>query len=114
MPQWLSREYISRRGSAKFKQGHLVPARLPLLGYSLDSLKIDGQSVRQAFLRPETQSEVGLEGYDKGAQILSEFFKSELAKFNTPELNPLGKKIIDVCLNDGSLEDYLSLLPIRY
>jgi len=77
-------------------------------------LKIDGQSVRQAFLRPETQSEVGLEGYDKGAKILSDFFKKELVKFNTADLNPLGKKIVECCYDDGALEDYIALLPIRY
>ena len=70
MPQWIAREYIARRGSAKFKQDHLVPARLPILGYCLESLKIDGQNIRKAFLRPETQVEVGLEGYDKGAEVL--------------------------------------------
>jgi hypothetical protein len=114
MPQWITREYIARRGSARFKQEHLIPARLPLLGYSLESLKVDGQFVRKAFLRPETQSEVGLDGYDKGAKILIDFFKKELEKFNAPELNPLGKKIIEVCLNDGTLEDYIALIPMKY
>ena len=114
MPQWIAREYIARRGSAKFKLDHLIPARSPLLGYSLESLKIDGQYVRKAFLRPETQAEVGFEGYDGGAKILSDFFKKELAKFNTPELLPMGKRIIEICLNDGTLEDYLEVIPMRY
>jgi hypothetical protein len=114
MPQWIAREYISRRGSAKFKQELLIPSRSSLLGYCLDSLKVDGQFVPQAFLRPETQPEMGNEGFDKGAKVLSDFFKKELQKFNTSEINPLGKKIIDVCLNDGSLEDYLELIPMRY
>ena len=114
MPQWIAREYIARRGSAKFKQDHLVPARLPILGYCLDSLKIDGQNIRKAFLRPETQVEVGIEGYDKGAEVLTNFFKTELEKFNTPELHPLGKKIIECFLNNGTLEDYISLIPMRY
>jgi hypothetical protein len=35
-------------------------------------------------------------------------------KFNSPDLDPLGKAIIDCCLNDGSIEDYLKLIPIRY
>jgi hypothetical protein len=114
MPQWIVREYISRRGSAKFKQSHLVPARLPLLGYCLDNMKIDGQDIRKAFLRPETQAELGTNGYDEGAKILSEFCKKELAKFNTPELDPLGKKILDCCLNDAPLSEYLNLIPMRY
>lgn len=114
MPQWISREYIARRGSAKFNQSHLVPARLPLLGYCLDSMKIDGQFIRKAFLRPEVQAEVGSDGYDKGAKILSDFFKKELEKFNVPELNPVGKKIIDLCLSDAPLSDYLDMIPMRY
>ncbi|MCL2888165.1 MAG: DUF4914 family protein [Elusimicrobia bacterium] len=114
MPQWIAREYIARRGSAQFKPEHLVPARCSLLGYCLDSLKVDGQYVRNAFLRPETQAELGIEGYDKGAKILNDFFKRELAQFNTPELNPLGKKIIECCLRGGKLEEYISFIPMRY
>ncbi|MDF2820989.1 MAG: hypothetical protein K0R15_1430 [Clostridiales bacterium] len=114
MPQWIAREYIARRGSAKFKQEHLVQARCSLLGYSLDSLKVDGQHIRKIFLQPELQAEVGHDGYDKGAKILSDFFKKELEKYNVPELNPLGKKIIECCLNDSPLEDYLDILPMRY
>jgi len=114
MPQWIAREYIARRGSAKFKPDQLMPARCPILGYGLESLKVDGQYIRKAFLQPETQAEVGLDGYDAGAAILVDFFKRELAKFNTPELHPLGRQIIESCLNDASLEDYLALIPMRF
>ena len=114
MPQWIAREYIARRGSAKFKPEHLVPARSPLLGYCLESLKVDGQFIRKAFLRPETQAEVGLDGYDKGAQILNNFFKQEISKYEISELSPLGKKIIEGFLNNATLEDYLDIIPMRY
>ena len=114
MPQWIMREYLARRGSAKFKEEQLVPARLPLLGYCLESLKVDGQYVRKSFLRPETQAEVGIKGYDAGAKVLSDFFKKELAKFNTPELHPTGRKIIECCLNDAPLEEYINLIPMRF
>ena len=114
MPQWIMREYLARRGSAKFKPEHLIPARCSLLGYCLESLKIDGQYVRKAFLRPETQAEVTLEGYDKGARILSDFFKEEVTAFDVPELNPLGKQIIDCCLQDATLDDYINLIPMKY
>lgn len=114
MPEWISREYIARRGGAKFKQEHLVKARCSILGYTLDSLKVDGQYIRKAFLQPETQKEVGIEGYDAGAAILTDFFKKELEKFNVPELDPIGKKIIECCLNNGTLEDYLDIIPMRY
>jgi hypothetical protein len=113
-PQWIGREYIARRGSAKFKEQSLVKAPCALLGYTLDSLKLDGQYIRRAFLQPHTQAEVGIEGYEAGAKILSDFFKKELKKFDTPELHPLGKKILDICMNDGTLEDYLAVIPMKY
>ena len=114
MPQWIAREYIARRGGAKFKQEHLVETRCSLLGYSLDSLKVDGQYVRKAFLYPERQGEMGVEAYDKGATMLNDFFKKELEKFNTPELDTLGLKIIELVLNDAKVQDYVDLIPMRY
>lgn len=114
MPQWIAREYIARRGGAKFKPGHLVEARCSLLGYTQESLKIEGHYIRKAFLQPEMQSEVGIEGYDAGAKMLVDFFKEELVKFNTEDLDPLGRQIIDCFLRDGSLEELNALLPMRY
>lgn len=114
MPQWIAREYIARRGSAKFKPEHLVEARCSLLGFGLDSLKIDGQYIRRAFLKPETQAEVGLEGYDAGAKILTEFFEQELSKFNTDELDPLGRQIIDLFFKGASVRDYMDVIPMKY
>lgn len=114
MPQWISREYIARRGSAKFKPEHLVEARCPLLGFGLDSLKIDGQYIRRAFLRPEAQQEVGIEGYDAGAKILTDFFKKELEQYNTEELNPIGRQIINAFMNGANVDDYMDIIPMRY
>ncbi len=113
MPQWISREYLARRGSAKFRQEHLAEARCPLLGYALETLKIDGKYLRKSFLQTNHQSYVGNEGYDAGAKILTDFFKSELEMYLSRRLNPLGKKLIECCLNDGTLEDYLQIFPIR-
>jgi len=114
MPQWIAREYIARRGSAKFKLEHLKEARCTLLGYCLDSLKLENQYIRKAFLQPEMQAEIGIDGYDKGAAILTDFFKSELEKFDTPQLHPLGRQIIECFLRDASLQDYIDLMPMRY
>ena len=114
MPQWIAREYVARRGSAKFKPEHLIEARCPLMGFCLDSLKIDGQYIRKAFLQPEKQQEVGKDGYDAGAKILTDFFKQELEKFNTDDLDPLGKQIIEMFMNGASVQDYINLIPMRY
>ena len=40
-------------------------------------------------------------------QNLTNFFKAELEKFLVPDLDPLGRKIIETCLRDGSLENML-------
>jgi hypothetical protein len=104
---------MARRGSARFRPQQLEPSRCALLGYSLQSLKIDGIHLPKGFLQVNCQPEVGNEGYDAGAKILSDFFKKELKQFITPDLNPLGKRIIECCMDDGTLEDYLKLMPIR-
>ncbi len=114
MPQWLTREYIARRGGAKFRQEHLVNTRCPLFGYTLDSLKIDGKLISKSFLQPELQAEVGVEAYDKGAALLVEFFAKELEKFDVEELHPIGRKIIEVFKNNGTVEDYINVIPMHY
>lgn len=113
MPQWIAREYIARRGGAKFKPENLVEARCALLGFALKSLRVDGQYIRRAFLRPETQSEVGEDGYDAGAEILTDFFRRELVKYDTEELNPLGRRIIQAFMDDATVQDYMELIPMR-
>lgn len=109
--QWATREYLSRRGGAKFRKDVLVDSRCPILGYALDSIKIDGNTIPKGFLQVNYQPEVGNEGYDAGAKILIEFFKKELEKFNVDSLMPLGQKIINACLKDASLEDYYNFIP---
>ena len=113
MSQWIAREYIARRGSAKFNQNQLIESRCPILGYALETLKVDGTFLRKGLLQPHLQSEVGKDGYDAGAKLLTDFFKQELKKYLTPDLHPLGREIIECCLNDGSVEDYLELIAIR-
>ncbi len=111
MGEWLSREYLARR-IGQVRMRHLVPAGNPIFGYSLDEMKIDGQYVRQTFLRPELQSKLGREGYDKGAKILTDFFKAELPQFMTDELDPLGRQIIQLVMDDAPLEEYIKLTPM--
>ena len=112
MSEWVSREYLARH-NGNIKSKHLTPARCPLFGYALLDMKLDNQYVRQTFLRPETQSKLGEAGYDAGAKILTDFFKQEIQQFLTDELDPLGRQIIECCLNDGTLDDYLALTPMK-
>lgn len=113
-PQQLMREYLTRRGNAKLRKDQYQPARCPLLGYELNYLSIEGAKIPSRFLKVYRQTEIGEEGYDKGAAILNGFFKHELAKFLTPELHPMGRQIIEACMNDASVEDYIKIIPMDY
>ena len=88
-----------------------MPSRCPLLGFALKSVVIEGQTIPGILLRVEKQPEIGLAGYDAGAQILTEFFHKELAHYLDNDLDPLGRKIIECCLANGSVDDYMTLLP---
>ena len=111
--EWLTREYLARRGMARVRPEQLMPSRCALFGYTLKEMKIDGQLIRPTFLRPDQQSQVGLEAYDTGARILTDFFNAELAQFCTDDLDPLGRQIIDVCLRSGTIEEYIALTPMH-
>lgn len=111
VPQWITREYLARRGHARFKSDQIQPARCPLLGYAMFSLNIEGRGIPRWFLQVNTQPEVGDEAYDKGAAMLQEFFDRELKQYLNNDLDPLGKSIIECCLGRGKVEDYERLLP---
>ena len=110
MPQWISREYLGRRGVARFRPQQLQPSRCPLLGYAFNSMQVEGTPIPQIFLQVDTQPEVGPEGYDAGAKILQDFFERELENFLHPDLDPLGKKIITCCLDKGTVKDYEDMM----
>ena len=42
------------------------------------------------------------------------FFCKELSQYLTSDLNPLGRKIIECCLEKGDLKDYEKLIPAKY
>ncbi|MFW5762169.1 MAG: DUF4914 family protein, partial [Cyclobacteriaceae bacterium] len=69
-----------------------------------------GSKIPSRFLKVYKQPEVGFEGYDKGAQILLDFFKQEIKQYLVPGLSELGRQIIETCLNDGTVEDYNQLI----
>lgn len=111
MPQWLMRDYLARRGIARFAPHQLTPARCPLLGYALRKMRIEGIAIAPWFLEVQTQPEVGEEGYDAGAAILVDFFKRTLRRYLTGKLRPEGRQIIECCLHDGTLAQYESFFP---
>jgi len=110
MPQWLMREYLTRRGNAKLSPKQYQPARSTLLGYELNNLTIEGTEIHERYLKVYYQSQVGEEAYDQGAKILREFFERELTKFYKSDLLPKGKEIIQCFLDKGSVHDYEKLI----
>ncbi|KJF41951.1 DUF4914 family protein [Draconibacterium sediminis] len=113
-PQLLMREYLTRRGGAKLKDDQIQAARCPLLGYELNYLTIESSKIPSRFLKVYNQVEVGTEGYDAGAQVLQEFFNRELKKFLHEDLFHTGRKIIDACLSNASIEEYNQIIPMDY
>lgn len=114
MAQWLAREYMARRGGARFRPDQLIPARCPLLGYTLNSMQVEGTQISHWFLQVETQPEIKLEGYDAGAAILKNFFKRELTPYlDEGDLHPMGRKVIECCLQDGTIEEYVNLIQFE-
>jgi len=108
-PQWIAREYLSRRGSNPFNPDHLVPGRCPLLGRTRNTIQVEGQQIGHWFLRVETQPEVGEEAFDEGAKMLKAFFDEQLGKFMVDDLAPHAKRIIEACLDGATLEQYDAL-----
>lgn len=111
MPQWIAREYLARRGGARISREQAVASRCSLLGYTLRSMIVEGQTIGNWFFRVNLQPEVGDEAFDRGAEILKEFFDQQIKQFLEPDLDPVGREIIDCCLSNGTLQDYERLIP---
>lgn len=110
MPQWIAREYLARRGGARFTRHQLRGSRCPLLGYTPGAIQVEGRQIGSWFFEVDQQPEVGHLAYDHGAEILRAFFVRELTQFLEPDLLGLGRKIIECCLEGGALEDYTRLI----
>jgi hypothetical protein len=113
-PQLLMREYLTRRGNAQLRDDQFQAARSSLLGYEMNYLTIEGNKIPTRFLKVYRQPEVGEKGYDAGHQILMEFFEREVKKYLKDDLSPLGKRIIDACLNHASVDVYASLIGMKH
>ncbi len=111
MPQWITREYLSRRGNARFRPDQLIKAHCPLLGYIPKQVVVEGSLIPVFFFDIASQPEIDLDTYNKGAEILQSFFHKQLLEFYKDPLHPLGKQIIECCFSGGSAEDYAKLIP---
>jgi len=113
-PELLMREYLTRRGVARLRPDQYQPARCPLLGYELNYMTLEGSKIPSRFLKVYNQTEVGLEGYDAGAEQLKDFFREQLLQYLQPDLLQTGKRIIDACLSDATTDEYNELVPMTY
>jgi hypothetical protein len=111
MGEWIAREYLARRGSAKFARDQVSEATCPLLGYIPNQLRIEGSMIPRVFLAVEEQIQGGMDIYEEGARQWREFFAAELKQFLVPDLDPLGRKIVEACLDGAHQEDYRRLIP---
>ncbi len=111
MAEWLAREYLARRGSARFSREQLTESSCPLLGYIPNQIRIEGSIIPTIFMRVENQLQGGPEVFAEGARQWRDFFHRELRPFLTPDLDPLGRQIIQACLDNATQEDYWRLIP---
>jgi hypothetical protein len=111
MAEWLAREYLARRGSARFGREQVSEAICPLLGYIPNQLRIEGSMIPRVFFQVEEQLQGGMDVYEEGARQWREFFARELKRFLVPDLDPLGRRIVEACLDGAHQEDYRRLIP---
>jgi len=110
-PQWITREYLARRGTAMFRKEELLPSRCPILGYHRHWIQVEGQTIGPWFFDVSAQQEVGEEAYYIGAKQLTDFFHKQIRTFQVPDLDPLGRAMIEACLDNASLEQYEAFTP---
>ena len=110
MPQWLMREYLARRGHAHFNPQNLRTSRCALLGEYPHQIQIEGRLLSRWFFAVDTQPEVGEAAYDRGGEILYDFFHQVLHQYDPNDLTDLGRRIIQCCLDRGSVTDYKALI----
>ena len=98
---------------ARFLPENVRPARCPLLGEYPHQIQIEGRPLSRWFFAVDSQPEVGPEAYDQGAELLYTFFHEILRQYDQETLTPLGREIIQCCLDRGSLAEYKSLFTFE-
>ena len=111
MAEWIAHEYLARRGSSRFGREQVDEAAFSLLGNIPRPLKIEGSTIPRVFLRVEEQIQGGPDVSEVGARQWQEFFARELKPFQVPDLDALGHRIIEACLDGATQEDYRRLIP---
>ncbi len=111
MPQWITREYLARRGRAWFEKDELKPTKGSILGYIPKMVEVEGFIIPEFLFDVGLQEEVGEEVYFEGLEQLERFFAKELKRFNNPRLSETGRRIIECFMDKGTVEEFESIIP---
>ncbi|MDD2941971.1 MAG: DUF4914 family protein [bacterium] len=107
---WVMRHWLCQKANGALNlEEHIRPARHPLLGYTFRNVRIRDHQVPEHLLRINRQSDVGDDGYDNGAAILSNAYKDILKDYLKPGLDKHIRHVIEACLGDASHEEYKNL-----
>lgn len=112
--EWVAREYLARSGKGILRRSELDAYGSPLFGFTMHKVILEGEEIPKQFLRVFEQPEVGMDVFLAGNKQIEDFFRSELKQYMTNELNPLGKKIIEMFIDDASLSELERLIPCSY
>ena len=114
MGEWVSREYLARHIGDGEARSTLVPARCALFGYALDEMKLDGQYRPSDLPAPRDAVEARHRGLRRRREDPHRLLQGAgHAVSSRDDLDPLGRQIIECCLHDGTLDDYLALTPMK-
>lgn len=111
MPQLLMREYISRRGNCNFSEDQFQPAMNSLFGFEMYQMTLEGIRIPSKLLLPYKQDNMSVETYEEGINDYYIIFKEILSSYLSDALDPLGIKIIETFLSEGTIEDFIDLIP---
>lgn len=111
MPQLLMREYISRRGNCNFSEDQFQPAMNSLFGFEMYQMTLEGIRIPSKLLLPYKQDNMSIETYEDGINDYYIIFKEILSSYLSDALDPLGIKIIETFLSEGTIEDFIDLIP---
>ncbi len=103
--------HITRYGTDPHLEGLTIQPPGPLSPLHRRQLQIEGQTLEPLFFDVALQPEVGEAAYTAGATQLTEFFHTQLASFRDSSLAPLGRSIIDACLDGATVADYAGFTP---
>ena len=114
--EWIAREYLARRGGVVREETagtwRKMSAVWLFAGRNENRWADDPSEVPAT--GTAVASKLGEEGYDKGAKIITDFFKEELEQYTTcRSWTRWEERSIELCMNDAPLEAYLELTPIK-